>query len=83
MWYQDLINLFEARLVGPFDFEKDHKIHEDRWNELLTTAKVANVYTANVNRQITLGDADRQDKSNSGVPSNHMAFRWTLEKQFD
>jgi hypothetical protein len=26
MWYQDTIDLFSARIYGPFDFMEDHKI---------------------------------------------------------
>ena len=76
MWYQDTLNIFESRLVGPFDFMDGYKVPTEAWDKLL---KADNVYTAAINRIVPLDKPDFQDKDSHDKPSSHLAFRWKLE----
>jgi hypothetical protein len=51
IWYQDTIDLFDLKLVGPFNFQNNTKIvpHES-WRDLITAGSAAEVDTTNINR---------------------------------
>jgi len=76
MWYQDDLNLFDLKLVGPFDFDKGHKVPDAAWKELLALAEQRKVYVGNVNRIIPLDEPDRQDKDRNGTYTSWMASTW-------
>ena len=54
MWYQDTINLFDAMIEGPFDFEHGFHIPEVAWKMLLKDAEESWVYVGAVNRIVPL-----------------------------
>jgi hypothetical protein len=61
MWYQNLINLLEDAVAGPFDFVNDHHIPETAWKELRAEAQDMDIYVGNLNRTIPLDKPDEQD----------------------
>jgi hypothetical protein len=55
IWYQDMIDLFNLKIIGPFDFQNNTNIiPDDTWQELITAGKDAAVDTSNVNRKAPL-----------------------------
>jgi hypothetical protein len=60
MWYQDTINLFEHKIVGPFDFaDNEQNVPQQVFEVLLEKASALRVYVGDVNRIIPLDKPDR------------------------
>ena len=79
MWYQDTINLFDAMIEGPFDFEHRFHIPEAAWKTLLKDAEESRIYVGAVNRIVPLDQPDRLDKDDQGAASHsHLAMRWNI-----
>ena len=78
MWYQDTINLFECKILGPFDFEPGHLVPQAVFDRLLLVASDLDIYTGALKRVVPLDKPDFQDRSNRGTPSNHLALRWNI-----
>ena len=78
MWYQDSINLFDARIVGPFDFEDGFRVPSAAWNALLRDAEGSLIYVGAVNRTIPLDKPDHEDTDFKGGAHSHLAFRWNI-----
>ena len=83
MWYQDSINLFETKLVGPFDFEDGFKVPQEAWRALLEEAKRVALYTGSLNRIVPLDKPDFSDKDTKDQAESYLAFRWKLIGQHD
>ena len=78
MWYQDTINLFNAMVVGPFEFEEGFRVPNAAWNTLLTGADSLRIYVGAVNRIVPLDKPDPKDKDVKGAFHSHLAFRWNI-----
>ena len=78
MWYQDSINLFDAMIVGPFDFEDGFHVPKSAWNALMKDAEESQIYVGAVNRIVPLDKPDREDKDVQGGVRSHLAFRWNI-----
>ena len=78
MWYQDTFNLFDAMIVGPFDFEDGFHVPETAWQALLKEAEESQIYVGAVNRIVPLDKPDRMDKDVKGDAHSHLAFRWRI-----
>ena len=76
MWYQDTINLFQNRVVGPFDFEAGNRVPDAVWKELLSKAQDLNLYVGAVNRVVALDKPDEQDVSKRTTIQSYMSLRW-------
>ncbi len=76
MWHQDSINLFDQRVVGPFDFTNGYTVPKDKWDELIRQASSRDVYVGSVNRIVPLDKPDFKDRDDKGTPSNYLAVRW-------
>ena len=76
MWYQDTINLFDAMVEGPFDFEDGFRVPQAVWKKLLQVAEESRIYVGAVNRIVPLDKPDRMDKDTKGEAHSHLAFRW-------
>ena len=79
MWYQDRIDLFNGRLVGPFSFLDGFRVPKEAWDALLEAAPDSNVYMGAINRIIPLDKPDYQDKDTKDYVVSYLAFRWKLE----
>ena len=78
MWYQDTLNLYEAMIVGPFDFENTFRVPEAAWKALLKGAGESRIYVGAVNRIIPLDKPDYLDKDVKGDESSYLALRWNF-----
>ena len=79
MWYQDIINLFDAMIEGPFDFEHGFHIPEAAWKTLLKDAEESRIYVGAVNRIVPLDKPDQLDRDTQGAASHsHLAMRWNI-----
>ena len=78
MWYQDTINLFNASIAGPFDFEDGFRVPKSAWNALISAAEPSRIYIGALNRIVPLDKPDRQDKDSKGDVQSHLAFRWNI-----
>ena len=78
MWYQDTINLFDAMITGPFEFEDGFHVPEAAWKELLAVADVSKIYVGAVNRIVPLDKPDRMDKDVTGGVHSHLTLRWNI-----
>ena len=78
MWYQDTFNLFEAMIVGPFDFEDGFRVPATAWQALLKTAEESRIYVGAVNRTVPLDKPDHQDKDVKGLFHSHLTLRWNI-----
>ena len=78
MWYQDTINLFQNRVVGPFDFEDGHRVPAAVWTELLKKAPDHNLYVGAVNRVVPLDKPDEEDVSKERTMQHYLALRWNI-----
>ena len=83
MWYQDYVNLYESKLIGPFDFEDGFKVAQRLWKELLDKAKSVPLYTGAINRIVALDKPDREDKDTRKEARSLLAFRWIPERHHD
>jgi hypothetical protein len=67
MWYQDTINLFEHRMVGPFDFaDSEQTVPQHVFDVLMEKAPELKVYVGDVNHIIPLDKPDRQYQADDG-----------------
>ena len=78
MWYQDTLNLFDAMIVGPFDFENAFRVPETAWKTLLKSAGESRINVGAVNRIIPLDKPDYLDKDVKGDESSYLALRWNF-----
>jgi hypothetical protein len=78
MWYQDTINLFENKIVGPFDFEPGHLVPEAAFAKLLSVAKDLDIYVGALKRVVPLDKPDFHDRNVHKTPSSHLALRWNI-----
>ena len=76
MWFQDTINLFDAMIEGPFDFEDGFHVPETVWKALLRRAGESRIYVGAVNRIVPLDKPDRGDRDVKDVAHSHLAMRW-------
>ena len=83
MWYQDHVNLYESKLIGPFDFEDGFKVPQHFWKALLDKAKSVALYTGAINRVVALDKPDCEDKDTRNEARSLLAFRWTPEGQHE
>jgi hypothetical protein len=80
MWYQDAINLFEHKIVGPFDFvDDDQKVPQQVFEVLLEKASVMKVYVGDVNRTIPLDKPDQNNAADDGTFNNYLSYRWKIQ----
>jgi hypothetical protein len=78
MWYQDTLNLFDAMIEGPFDFDDGFRVPATVWKTLLRDAEESRIYVGAVNRIVPLDKPDRLDKDVKGDAHSHLAFRWNI-----
>ncbi len=83
MWHQDTIDLFEAKLVGPFDFDQGYTVAKQVWDQLLDVAKHYSIYMANINRIVPLDKPDFQDKDEKDNPASYLGFRWKIDLGYE
>ena len=78
MWYQDTINLFDCRLVGPFDFVNGYHVPPSVWKTLQQKAEGSRVYVGALNRIVPLDKPDPMDAVVRGRPASYLSFRWNI-----
>ena len=78
MWYQDTINLFDASIVGPFDFEDGFRVPDMVWTTLLRSAEESRIYVGAVNCIVPLDKPDHLDKDVKEHAHSHLALRWNI-----
>ena len=54
-WYELQINLAEDGIIGPFDFEPNHRIGDIIWSNLTTEAELHDIDTSDLDKIIPLG----------------------------
>jgi hypothetical protein len=79
MWYQDTINLDRSRVVGPFDFGRDHTIPDHAWKALKAQANSRKIYVKNLDLIVGLGNRDKEDQNKDGHALCYMHHRWTWD----
>jgi hypothetical protein len=80
MWYQDTINLFEHKVVGPFDFvDEEQNVPQQVFEVLLKKASVMKVYVGDVNWTIPLDRPDRHYQADDGTFNNYLSYRWKIQ----
>jgi hypothetical protein len=76
MWYQDTINLFEHKIIGPFDVVDDEQnIPQQIFEVLLEKTSVMKVYMGDVNRTIPLDKLERLYQADDGTFNNYRSYR--------
>ena len=78
MWYQDTLNLFDSKIVGPFDFDPGFIVPSTAFNRLLEVAGALGVYVGNVDRVVPLDKKDPLDCDDQGASTGYLCFRWNL-----
>ena len=78
MWYQDTMNLYDAKVTEPFDFEPGYKVPEAVWDALLKEAARLQIYVGAVNRIVPLDKPDFQDRDGKGNARSHLALTWNI-----
>jgi hypothetical protein len=80
MWYQDSINLFEHKIVGPFDFaDNEQNVPQHVFDVLMEKAPDLKVYVGDVNRTIPLDKPDRRYQADDGTFNNYLSYRWEIQ----
>jgi hypothetical protein len=80
MWYQDTINLFEHKIVGPFDFvDSEQNVPQHVVDVLMEKAPELKVHAGDVNQIIPLDKPDRQYQADDGTFNNYLSYRWTIQ----
>ena len=78
VWCQDTINLYDAKVTDPFDFEPGYKIPEAVWDALLKEASRLQIYVGAVNRIVPLNKPDFKDRDEKGAARSHLALQWNI-----
>jgi hypothetical protein len=85
MWYQDTINLFVHKIVGPLDFaDNEQNVPQHVFDVLMEKAPdfkvyVGDVYVGDVNRTIPLDKPDRRYQADDGTFNNYLSYRWKIQ----
>ncbi len=80
MWYQDTINLFEHKIVGPFDFaDSEQNVPQHVFDVLMDKAPDLKVYVGDVNRIVPLDKPDRNNTTDDGTFNNYLSYRWKIQ----
>jgi hypothetical protein len=80
MWYQDTINLFEHKIVGPFNFaDSEQNVPQHVFDVLMDKAPDLKVYVGDVNRIVPLDKPDRNNTADDGTFNNYLSYRWKIQ----
>jgi hypothetical protein len=80
MWYHDTINLFEHKIVGPFDFAgSEQNVLQHVFDVLMEKASEVKVYVGDVNCIVPLDKPDWNNTADDGTFNNYLSYKCKIQ----